>query len=145
MMKLDLSGLELEEVPPEIAQCKQLETLLLGNCFDYYRREETNNLTKFPDAVLRLTNLKILNLNHNQITSIPEAIRQLSTLRELYLGSNQITSIPEALGRLSNLTKLYLNSNQITSIPEALGRLSNLTELHPMENKGVAQLWYAER
>src|SRR4028118_146904 len=81
LIELDLRGLELEELPPEIAKCMQLETLLLGS----YSGGKTNKLTKFPDAVSGLTNLKILGLSGNQITSIPEAIGQLSNLRELYL------------------------------------------------------------
>ncbi len=30
LIELNLSGLELEELPPEIANCMQVETLLLG-------------------------------------------------------------------------------------------------------------------
>ena len=85
LIQLDLSGLELEEVPPEIAKCTQLEILLLADCDEKKTSEEetrwlTNKLTEFPDAVLGLTNLKILNLNHNPITSIPEDIGRLSNL-----------------------------------------------------------------
>ncbi len=127
--ELDLSGLGLEELPPEIGKCTQLETLLLGK-FDEEKRESVGNkLTEFPDAVLQLTNLKILNLSRNQITAIPEAIGQLSNLTLLYLHNNQITSIPQAIGQLSNLTQLDLRDNQITSIPEELCQLSNLTLL----------------
>ena len=130
LTQLDLVGLDLEELPPEIGKCTQLETLLLGGKFDEQKREWVGNkLSEFPDAVLQLTNLKILNLSWNQITSIPEAIGQLSNLKQLKLSGNQITSIPEALEQLSNLTRLDLHKNQITSIPEALTQLSNLTEL----------------
>jgi Leucine-rich repeat (LRR) protein len=130
LTQLDLSGLDLEELPPEIGKCTQLETLLLGGKFDEQKREWVGNkLSEFPDAVLQLTNLKILNLSWNQITSIPEAIGQLLNLTRLDLDGNQITSIPEAIAQLSNLTLLDLSQNQITSIPEAIGQLSNLTEL----------------
>ena len=136
LTELDLSGLDLEELPPEIGKCTQLETLLLGGKFDEEKREWVGNkLTEFPDAVLQLTNLKILNLSWNQITSIPEALGQLSNLTKLKLSGNQITSIPEALGQLSNLTRLDLHKNQITSIPEAIGKLSNLTELDLHNNQ----------
>jgi len=86
LMKLDLSGLQLEELPPEIAKCTQLETLLLGNLFDKKRAwsRKTNKLTEFPDAVLGLTNLKILDLCFNQITSIPEPIGQMSNRQSFY-------------------------------------------------------------
>ena len=129
LTQLDLSGLDLEELPPEIGKCTQLETLLLAKFDEEKRGWVGNKLTKFPDAVLQLTNLKILNLSRNQITAIPEAIGKLSNLTGLSLSDNQITEIPDAIGKLSNLTELDLNSNQITAIPEALGKLSNLTQL----------------
>src|SRR4028118_1813023 len=100
LTQLDLSGLGLEELPPEIGKCTQLEKLVLGGKFDEEKREWVGNqLTEFPDAVLQLTNLKILSLVNNQITSIPDAIGQLSNLTQLYLYNNQITSIPEAIGQ----------------------------------------------
>ena len=107
LTQLDLSGLDLEELPGEIGKCTQLETLLLGEKFYEEKRELVRNkLTEFPDAVLQLTNLKILNLSENQITSIPEAVGQLSNLTKLDLSENQISSIPEALRQMPNL-KLY--------------------------------------
>jgi len=134
LTELDLSGLGLEELPGEIGKCTQLETLVLGKLDKEKRQWVGNQLTKFPDAVLQLTNLKILNLSHNQITQIPDTLG-LSNLTELDLSSNQITSIPEDLGQLSNLTLLDLNYNQITSIPEELGQLSNLTRLDLSRNQ----------
>ena len=49
---LDLSGLELEEVPPEIAKCTHLVGLDLGN----------NQLTSLPDTIRSLSNLTSLDL-----------------------------------------------------------------------------------
>jgi internalin A len=47
LTQLDLSGLDLEELPPEIGKCTQLETLLLGK-FDEEKREWVGNkLTEF--------------------------------------------------------------------------------------------------
>ncbi|MEG3876124.1 COR domain-containing protein [Microcoleus sp. herbarium7] len=127
--ELDLAGLGLEELPPEIGKCTQLETLVLGKWDQEKDDWIGNKLTEFPDVVLQLSNLKTLSFVENQITSIPEAIGQLSYLRELNLNQNKITVIPETIGQLSNLTGLYLGNNQITSIPDAIGQLSNLTWL----------------
>jgi Leucine-rich repeat (LRR) protein len=128
LIELDLHGLELKELPPKIAECMQLESLLLGA--GYVNNEWLKNkLTKFPDAVLGLTYLKKLDLSYNQITKIPKQLGQLSHLTKLWLSNNQIIQIPEQLGQLSNLTKLDLSNNQISSIPEQLGQLSNLAWL----------------
>ncbi len=134
--ELDLAGLGLEELPPEIGKCTQLETLVLGKWDEEKQQILGNKLTEFPDVILQLTNLKILSLRQNQITSIPEAIAQLFNLTQLDLSRNhQITAIPEAIGQLSNLTELDLDFNQITAIPEAIGQLSNLTELNLHSNR----------
>ncbi|MEG4118199.1 COR domain-containing protein [Microcoleus sp. N9_B4] len=139
LTELDLSGLDLEELPPEIGKCTQLETLVLGKVDHEKEQLLGNKLTEFPDVVLQLTNLKILDLSRNQITVIPEAIGQLSNLTKLNLSDNQITSIPEVIGQLCNLTKLNLSDNQITSIPEVIGQLSNLTKLNLSDNQ-IAQI-----
>ncbi|TAE68409.1 MAG: GTP-binding protein [Oscillatoriales cyanobacterium] len=137
--ELDLAGLGLEELPPEIGKCTQLEKLVLGKYDEEKQQVLGNKLTEFPDVVLQLTNLKILSLRNNQITYIPEAIAQLSNLTKLNLWNNQITSISEAIGQLSNLTRLNLSHNQITSIPEAIAQLSNLAELDLSDNQ-MAQI-----
>ncbi|MCW6048986.1 leucine-rich repeat domain-containing protein [Lyngbya sp. CCAP 1446/10] len=129
LTELDLAGLELEDLPPEIGKCTQLEKLVLGKYDEEKEEWVGNKLTEFPDVVFQLTNLKILSIAHNQIKVIPEAIGQLFNLTWLYLGGNQITVIPEFIGQLSNLTHLNLHTNQIKVIPEAIGQLSNLTEL----------------
>jgi Leucine-rich repeat (LRR) protein len=88
LTELDLSGLDLDELPPEIGNCTQLETLRLGKFDGKKRGGVGNKLTEFPNAVLQLTNLKILNLSLNQITAIPETLGQLSNLTELNLLGN---------------------------------------------------------
>ena len=52
LTELDLSGLGLEELPPEIGKCTQLETLLLGKWDEEKEEGVGNKLTEFPDAVL---------------------------------------------------------------------------------------------
>jgi Leucine-rich repeat (LRR) protein len=140
LIKLDLSGLELEELPAEIAKCTHLTRLNLNKnqitsipkAFGLMSNLEwldlsDNQLTSIPEGFGLMSNLEWLNLNNNQITSIPEAIGQMSSLRELWLSCNQITSIPQAIGQLSNLIGLDLSNNQITLIPEnQLRQLSNL-------------------
>ncbi|MCC3438427.1 MAG: leucine-rich repeat domain-containing protein [Microcoleus sp. PH2017_05_CCC_O_A] len=133
--ELDLAGLGLEELPPEIGKCTQLEKLVLKKYDEQKGQFVGNKLTEFPDVVLQLTNLKILNLSRNQITSIPEGIEILSNLTHLSLSENQITAIPDAIGKLSNLTFLNLSENQITAIPDAIGKLSNLIWLNVGDNQ----------
>jgi Leucine-rich repeat (LRR) protein len=122
---LDLEGLQLKTIPPEIGQLSKLFFLNLSR----------NQITSIPDAIGQLSQLSYLYLYDNQITSIPKVIGQLSQLSNLYLYDNQITSIPEAIGKLSQLSYLHLHDNQITSIPDAIGKLSQLACLSLSNNQ----------
>ena len=70
LRQLNLSGLDLKELPPEIVKCTHLTGLLLNS----------NEITSIPEALGQLSNLTWLDLNNNQITSIPESLKQLPKL-----------------------------------------------------------------
>jgi len=165
LTQLDLSWLDLEELPPEIGKCTHLETLVLGKVEDwgwvggkFSPKLITNHLSALPEELRSLLNLRSIDLSGNpfgkmpelllemkqleclnlvsiNLTEIPDAIGQLSNLTGLVLSHNQITSIPEVIVKLSNLTGLFLSHNQITSIPEVIGKLSNLTKLDLSKNQ----------
>ena len=165
LTELDLSGLGLEELPPEIGKCTQLETLVLGKVKSWRGVDGkwtpqpiTNQLTslpeelrsmknlrsinlscnpfgKMPDLLLEMKQLESLNLTSIGLTEIPEAIGQLSNLTQLNLSHNPIAQIPEAIAQLFNLILLFLSNNQITQIPKDLGQLSNLTRLDLSSNQ----------
>ncbi|MBE8992867.1 leucine-rich repeat protein [Microcystis aeruginosa] len=123
--KLDLSGRNLTEIPPEIPQLTSLQRLYLSY----------NQISEIPEALAHLTSLQELNLNNNQIREIPEALAQLTSLQRLILSNNQISEIPEALAHLTSLQVLNLNNNQIREIPEALAHLTSLQTLDLSHNQ----------
>ena len=127
--KLDLAGLKLEELPPELWELEQLEVLVLGK-WDQEKREWLGNrLSSLPEAIVQLTNLQELYLWGNQLSSLPDAIGSLTNLTELDLGNNRLISLPDAIGSLTNLTALGLSENRLISLPEAIVSLTNLTSL----------------
>jgi internalin A len=79
--RLDLSGLGLPTLPPEIGQVTALTRLYLGN----------NRLTSLPPEIGQLTALTSLILYFNQLTSLPPKIGRLNALRQLDLDYNQLT------------------------------------------------------
>ncbi|NJK66775.1 MAG: leucine-rich repeat domain-containing protein, partial [Microcoleus sp. SU_5_3] len=134
LTELDLSGLELEELPPEIGKCTQLETLVLGKVEKWEWVDDkpipkliTNQLRKLPEELRSLLNLRSIHLSGNPFGKMPELLLKIKQLESLNLVSIGLTEIPDAIGQLSNLTELDLSNNQITSIPEVIGQLSNLT------------------
>ncbi|MEG5138065.1 MULTISPECIES: leucine-rich repeat domain-containing protein [unclassified Microcoleus] len=142
LTELDLSGLELEDLPPEIGKCTQLETLVLGEAnrwigFDgkWTPQPITNQLSALPEEVRSLGNLRSINLSGNPFGTIPELLLEMKQLESVNLTSIGLTEIPEAIGQLSNLTQLNLSHNPIAQIPEAIAQLSNLTELVLWDNQ----------
>ncbi len=132
--ELDLSGLDLTELPPEIGKLTQLKTLILGK-WEKGQGFVSNQLSTLPAEIGNLTKLTTLHLASNQLTTLPEVISQLSALTTLDLSFNRVTIVPEALGQLSALTTLDLFSNQLTTLPEVIGQLSVLTTLDLARNE----------
>ncbi len=126
--ELDLSGLELTEVPEAISSLTQLQTLKLSY----------NLLTEISEAIASLNQLKTLNLSDNQLTELPEAIASLTQLKILDLSSNKLRELPEVISSLKQLRTLHLFFNQLTSLPESLNNLSKLEAITISENKFIS-------
>lgn len=122
---LDLSGLSLTRLPPEVVRLMALTTLYLHN----------NLLTSLPANFGRLTYLRGLFLHNNLLTSLPANFSRLRALKRLNLSSNQLTSLPADFGRLKALTQLNISSNQLTSLPADFSRLRALRELYLSNNQ----------
>jgi internalin A len=88
--RLDLSGLGLKEVPPEIGQLSILRNLYLEN----------NLLTSIPDALQSLTNLKTLLLHNNPELNLPESV----------LG--EITADPDKAAKPADILAYYFATRQ---------------------------------
>jgi Leucine-rich repeat (LRR) protein len=116
---LDLSGLNLDDVPSEVLVCTALTDLRL----------EHSGLLKVPALVVGMVSLQQLWLARNCIACFPPEICSLPCLHRLRLSFNQIPLIPEEIGSLTKLKELWLDSNPISVIPVGVGRLSNLTLL----------------
>jgi internalin A len=123
--ELNLSGMGLTEVPPEIAQLVNLQTLVLS----------VNKISVIPDSIAQLVNLQALDLMKNKISIIPDSIAQLVNLQALDLSINQISIIPDSIAQLVNLQALDLIGNQISVIPNAIAQLIKLRHLYLMSNQ----------
>jgi internalin A len=86
-------------------------------------------LTNFPDEILELPRLRILNLFNNELSALPESISQLQNLVALELSFNRLSTLPDSITKLSNLKSLALRGNQISMLPQSIGQLQNLATL----------------
>jgi internalin A len=113
---LGLSGLGLEELPPEIGNLVNLQELMLYG----------NQLSSLPAEIGKLKNLRLLELGDNQLRSLPPEIGQLRSLQGLGLYGNQLSSLVPEIGQLESLCRLVLSNNNLQSLPFTLGNLSKL-------------------
>ncbi|WP_338849223.1 AAA family ATPase [Massilia sp. W12] len=125
---LNLGGMGLAQLPPEIGQLTALTDLYLNE----------NQLTALPPEIGQLTALRLLYLHENQLTALPPEIGQLRALTVLHLSGNQLTALPPEIGQLTALTRLDLDQNQLTALPPEIGQLRALTELGLHENQLTA-------
>lgn len=140
---LDLKGLGLLILPPEIGLLKELKNLDLGEISDWEvgdwslslgGREhdwvtKSNHLTSLPVEIGQLTALTSLDLTGNKFTSLPDVIGQFPNLTSLTLTGNSLISLSANIGTLTNLTSLFLSNNQLTTLPPEIGLLKELTTL----------------
>ena len=95
-----------------------------------------NLITDIPDALSRLTSLKVLRLTSCRLMNVANLfnITQLTSLEELYLSDNPIKRLPEGLTKLHHLRKLHLKNCGLTEIGTDITQLTSLGELDLSEN-----------
>lgn len=77
---LDLSGKNLDKIPPEVFELTNLKVL---NLFD-------NRIEEIPESISSLIYLEVLILMRNDLGSVPQEIVELSNLKKLNLSQNDL-------------------------------------------------------
>lgn len=141
---LDLTNLDLTELPYELTLFKNLERLELAyNQLDHkafmplcqmsnlkFLSLSKNNIEIIPPEINCLLNLEELNLQNNQIAKIPQAFDYLQKLEMLNLQFNEIEAIPSSLVSMAALKVLLLTGNPIKEFPIEIIELEKLEEIH---------------
>jgi internalin A len=117
---LDLSNLELAELPESLGELRQLQRLHISN----------TPLETFSDTLGRLTQLQNLNVSNNPLKRLPESLGHLKKLQSLYISNTLLEALPESLGQLAQLQNLNVSDNPLKVLPERLGQLKRLQSLH---------------
>lgn len=148
LLKLNLDGNDITELPNEIGELSklkdlsfaenlitdiptglwkltQLESLSMGDNF----------LTVLDADIGKLENLKSLLLSGNQFTNLPDEIGNLLNLKFLSIFNGKLENVPSTIGNLNKLEVLYLTGNQLVNIPSEIGKLTSLTTLFVERNK----------
>lgn len=122
--KLDLSNLNLKEIPSEIFELKNLKKLILSN----------NEISKIPQEITNLKYLEVLDISNNNISSFYAKLCELKNLKFLNLNNNKITSIPKQISKLENLRKISISNNRIKTLPQEFENLHKLISLNISKN-----------
>ncbi|MCP4697068.1 MAG: GTPase [Gammaproteobacteria bacterium] len=91
-------------------------------------------LRKIPRAVFRLTQLQVLDLRRNKLEALPSEIFQLQNLTQLDLSYNGLSALPPEIAQLQNLTQLDLGQNKFSALPPEITQLHDLRELNLKDN-----------
>ncbi|KAM9746239.1 volume-regulated anion channel subunit LRRC8D [Menidia menidia] len=88
-------------------------------------------LERLPSALLALTNLRTLDLQHNNLRTLEEllSLAHLRRLSGLKLAYNRVLALPASIGVLRGLELLDLSNNQLKGLPPALFTLRRLRRL----------------
>ncbi len=94
----------ISEIPPQIKNLMQLETLQLN----------VNAINKIPIELTELKNLKSLVLDDNSGLSDIDHVVKLENLENLSLNGCNISKLPDDIGQLKKLKSLGLAGNNIS-------------------------------
>jgi Leucine-rich repeat (LRR) protein len=95
----------------------------------------------FPEGLLSLVGLEVLNLGACGLRALPEGIGRLAGLKVLHLSNNrELTALPEGLCALVGLVALSLVNCGLRALPEGIGALAGLWILSIYGNRGLAAL-----
>jgi len=83
----------------------------------------------FPEDILNLKKLKILDLSTQSIKTLPSDIKNLKNLEYLNLFRSKLKDLPDEFGELENLKHLKISDNEFTKFPKVIANLKSLEVL----------------
>ncbi|KAK9239310.1 hypothetical protein V1525DRAFT_372853 [Lipomyces kononenkoae] len=128
MRKIDLDGLNLDTIPDEIEDLRNLVVLdsgLTGHQDAGPLRQDieiylsNNNISGMPPPLFSVENITVLSLRNNRLTAIPNAIYRLRNLQNLSLGGNELQYLPAQILLLKQLHVLTVHPNPLRLLPES--------------------------
>merc|ERR1739838_383808 len=142
---LALDDNKLTSLPPYFGNLRSLRVLgLSGNFFDgfplavcaltslerfYIGQHQGKHISKLPDQIRFMQNLRELYIENNHLASLPSSIRNLTQLQVLDCSNNRLTSLPKTLFELKGLKKLRLSFNDLNVLDSRIDELGKLEEL----------------
>lgn len=89
----------------------------------------SRNLTKLPDSLFRMENLKFLDIVNCPIEFLTDIEVLLPSLKYLRLRKLPLVNLPDSIFCLENLETIHISQCSLTKLPSSIGSLKNLKEL----------------
>ncbi|KAF8947601.1 hypothetical protein BGZ47_008493 [Haplosporangium gracile] len=139
--ELDLSNLELTDLPPEV---RDLNYAIVYNELGSFALSRNrlklflsfNQFITIPMHIFELHNLSVLSLRNNNIKTIPPEIGLLCNLVELSIGGNLLEYLPSQIALLPKLHILTIHPNPFIVCPQPEG---GIVEQDPAEQQQQQQ------
>lgn len=99
-----------------------------------------NTLSRIPNELFKLTQLRRINLGHCGLREISSSIENWQYLSTLDLSSNNLSYLPHTICNLSHLKRLFVSDNklQMEGIPKNIGDLTFLESFIAARNQLVS-------
>jgi internalin A len=140
LKKLSISyANNIEEIPTWIGNLIYLEELYINTYYQSMTQSDKNRkakrLTKLPNSICELRNLKKLILKSGELSELPEHIGNLMNLEELNIqgsfNSYSFKKLPKSIVKLKNLRILNISwKNNLEELPKDIFTLNNLEEFY---------------
>jgi len=117
LKELDLYDNRIQEISPEIGNLPQLEKLFLSK----------NPIKELPVGLKKLEKLKVLKMDDCLLSAFPEVLFQMPQLGNISFEKNKIDFLPPEVGELANLKLLDVRGNPVVNIPENMFKRTGQT------------------
>lgn len=129
---LYLQNKGLSKLPKNINTLQVNEIILTGN-----------NFSEFPDEILNMPQLEVLLIGHNPISKLPDYLGGLKNLKRLSINATLIKEFPSDLSALENLESIGLDDNEFIKVPEPIMTIPNLKRLK-LNNNNLSNLQFID-
>lgn len=122
---INLSGLNLEQLPEKVRNFTWLESLIVFG----------NNLKLLPDWIGELKELRELQVYQNPLEALPHSIKELTKLRLLYIEGASSAAADEIISALPKLEDLAIARLELEHVPDWVRNCKALKRLHLFGNR----------
>lgn len=114
---LDLEGMELSDIPDEIADMEDL--VVIGTMARFQVYASNNQIRSLQPLLFKFRKIEVLGLRHNKIETIPPLIGELTNLTDINLAANRLKWLPwQFLHLADNLQQFGLGPNPWLAVPD---------------------------